>query len=105
MKTTSTKSRDTLVATEDDCMLNEIYPTDQLPNFYLGPKAQASAHSFKVGTSATGASDHIDIDTDEPPVTEDSLVFQSSIQQILGEIQSLSNQQIKLQSQVAVFQA
>ena len=36
IKTSISKNRDTLVAPEDDRMLNDIYPPDQLPDFRLG---------------------------------------------------------------------
>ena len=36
IKTSTSKSRDTLIAPEDDRMLNDIYTPDQLPDFRLG---------------------------------------------------------------------
>ncbi|KAH9724699.1 hypothetical protein KPL70_007586 [Citrus sinensis] len=36
IKTSNSKNRDTLIAPEDDRMLNDIYPSDQLPDFRLG---------------------------------------------------------------------
>lgn len=40
VKTTSSKYKDTLVAPEDDLMLNDIYPTDLLLNVRLGARPQ-----------------------------------------------------------------
>ncbi|KAH9725564.1 hypothetical protein KPL70_007924 [Citrus sinensis] len=37
IKTSTSKNRDTLIAPEDDHMLNDVYRPDQLPNFRLGP--------------------------------------------------------------------
>lgn len=39
VKMTTSKNCDTLVAFEDDRMLNNIYPYDQLSNFWLGARA------------------------------------------------------------------
>ena len=36
IKTPTSKNQDTLVALEDDRVLNDIYPPDQLPDFRLG---------------------------------------------------------------------
>ncbi|KAH9705438.1 hypothetical protein KPL70_011874 [Citrus sinensis] len=36
IKTKNSKNRDTLIAPEDDRMLNDVYPPDQLPDFRLG---------------------------------------------------------------------
>ncbi|KAH9781517.1 hypothetical protein KPL71_008504 [Citrus sinensis] len=36
IKTSNSKNRDTLIAPEDDRMLNDIYPPDQRPDFRLG---------------------------------------------------------------------
>ena len=36
IKTSNSKNQDTLIAPEDDRMLNDIYPPDQLPDFRLG---------------------------------------------------------------------
>ena len=38
VKTSTSKNLDTLIALEDDCMLNDIYPLDQLPDFRLGAR-------------------------------------------------------------------
>lgn len=36
IKTSNSKNQDTLVAREDDRMLNGVYPPNQLPDFSLG---------------------------------------------------------------------
>lgn len=75
VKTASTKNQDTLVAPKDDQMLNNIYLTDQLLDFHLGVRVQASAHPIEAGTSAARASKNIDINTDDPSVPEAPLAF------------------------------
>lgn len=66
VKNSYAKSHDTLVAVEDDQMLNDIYTADQLLNFYLGARAQAVAHPIKAKTSAAQ-----NVDMDVPPSTKE----------------------------------
>ncbi|KAH9667979.1 hypothetical protein KPL70_021252 [Citrus sinensis] len=46
IKTSNSKNRDTLIAPEDDRMLNDIYPPDQLPNFRLGAHPHPPCRRF-----------------------------------------------------------
>lgn len=41
VKTLSYRNEDTLVASEDDRILNDIYSEDELPNFWLGTRPHA----------------------------------------------------------------
>lgn len=73
MKTSSVKNRDTLVAFEDDRMLNDIYPADQLPNFWLGTIAQVLQPPVEPDFE-----EH-EINTDQPPTREDHIVPEVSL--------------------------
>lgn len=68
VKTSSVKNIDSLVAFEDDRMLNDIYPADQLPNFWLCTIAQV------LQPSAEPDFEEHEINTDQPPAREDYIV-------------------------------
>ena len=42
IKIKSSKNKDTLVAPDDNCMLNDVYSKDKLPDFRLGARLCAS---------------------------------------------------------------
>lgn len=70
VKTTLSKNQDTLVTLEDDQVLNEVYPTDQLPDFKLGARPQVPR--WAAAASANEAKEHEghDIDIDEFPINK-----------------------------------
>lgn len=46
IKVSTFKNRDTRVAPKDDCMLNDIYPPNQLLDFRLGARPPPSRRGF-----------------------------------------------------------
>ena len=64
-KTTSFKNEDTLFALEDDCMLNDVYSEDELPDFRLG----ARPHVLRRAAAPTAASAAASSQDDEPAET------------------------------------
>lgn len=83
-------------------MLNDIYLADQVSDFHLGARAQAVAHPTGVETSGTRAAD---MDTDKLFAPDEPSVFESSMQQVLDELWSLSVRHVQTQSQLNAFQA
>lgn len=93
VKTSSAKNHDTLVATEDDHMLNDNYLIGQLSDFHFGVRAHAIVYPTKAETSTVQVA-NMDIDepftSKEPPAPAGPLLSESLMQQILDDIQSLS---------------
>ena len=55
-KTTSSKNEDTLLAPEDDCMLNDVYSEDELPDFRLGARPRVPRKAAAPAASAAASS-------------------------------------------------
>ena len=54
-KTTSSKNEDTLLAPEDDRMLNDIYSKDELPDFRLGARPRVPRRAAAASAVASAA--------------------------------------------------
>ncbi|KAH9670243.1 hypothetical protein KPL70_016903 [Citrus sinensis] len=70
IKTSNSKNRDTLIAAEDDRMLNDIYPPDQLPDFRLGALPHLPRRHFVPRPPADSDPEEHAIDTDIPSSSE-----------------------------------
>ena len=93
-KTTSFKNEDTLIAPEDDRMLNDVYSEDELPDFRLGARPRAPRRA------ATAASSQ----DDEPAVPPAaSFASEDCFQQLFNKVDTLSQQQQQLQSNFVTF--
>ena len=88
------KNRDTLVALDNDRMLNDICSPDQLSNFRLGARPPPPRRGSMLQNPADSDFEKYKMDTDQPPALEDPTAPN-------GLILSLSRQQ--LQTQFVVF--
>ena len=70
IKTSNSKNRDTLIAPEDDRMLNDIYPPDQLPDFRLGALPHPPRRHFVPRPPADSDSEERAMDADIPSTSE-----------------------------------
>ena len=73
IKTKSSKNRDTLNAPDDDRMLNDVYPTDQLLDFRLGAHPPFSHRRSFPQPLADSNTEEREMDTDIPSTLEPSL--------------------------------
>ncbi|KAH9668399.1 hypothetical protein KPL70_021401 [Citrus sinensis] len=80
-KTTSSKNEDTLLAPEDDRMLNDVCSEDELPDFRLGARP-------RVPRRAAASQDDEPTETAVPPAA--SAVPEDSFQQLLDRVDALS---------------
>ena len=87
VKIPSFKNVDTLVASEDNRMLNDIY-FEELPDFRLGARPRAPRRAAAAPSQVEELVEH-----DEPLVSETPPISEGLMQQILSEICSLSLQQ------------
>ena len=69
-KTKNSKNRDTLIAPEDDQMLNDIYSLDQLPDFRLGAHHPPLHPRYVPQPSADSDTDERAMDPDQPSASE-----------------------------------
>lgn len=96
---TSSKNQDTLVATEDDRVVNNIYSADQLLNFLLRARPQVPQRTAAAQGLELKEHDEHDMDTNEPPIPN------SFMRQLSCEVRSLSKQQQQqLKTQFIAFQ-
>ncbi|KAH9669926.1 hypothetical protein KPL70_021986 [Citrus sinensis] len=70
IKTSNSKNRATLIAPEDDQMLNDIYPPDQLPDFRLGAHPHLPRRRFVPWPPADSDSEEHAMDADIPSSSE-----------------------------------
>ena len=73
IKTKNSKNQDTLIAPEDDRMLNDVYPPDKLLDFRLGAHHHPPRHRFVPRPPADSDSEEHAMDADissssEPPL-------------------------------------
>ena len=109
-KTTSSKNEDTLLAPEDNRMLNDIYFEDELPDFRLGTRprvprkaaaASAAAPAAASVTATASSQDDEPAETAVPPAA--STVPADRFQQLFDKVDFMSQQQQQLQSDFATF--
>ncbi|KAH9650254.1 hypothetical protein KPL70_026300 [Citrus sinensis] len=116
IKTSNAKNRDTLIAPEDDRMLNDIYRPDQLPDFRLGAHPHPPRRHFIPQPPADSDSEECAIDADipsssePPPAPEPSAVPEQpstsmpppapvqppasdAVQQLITDVQRISERQ------------
>ena len=79
IKTSNSKNRDTLIALEDDRMLNDVYPPDKLPDFILGAHPHPPCRRFVPRPPANSDSEERAMDADipsssEPPLAPEQLL-------------------------------
>ena len=72
IKTSNSKNQDTLVGSEDDRMLNDVYPPDQLPDFRLGAYPSPPRRRYVSQPPAYSDTEEREMNTDHPPVLEPS---------------------------------
>lgn len=99
---------------EDDRMLNDILFVDQLPDFRLGTRAQVSHPAAEVHPSIEPATEvhpstesvaeGYNMNTSEPSTPKEPPIPKDLMQQLLGEVRPISEQQSQLQSQFTGFQ-
>ncbi|KAH9649255.1 Integrase catalytic domain-containing protein [Citrus sinensis] len=70
IKTSNSKNRDTLIAPEDDRMLNDIYPPNQLPDFRLGAHPHPPRRRFVPRPPTDSDSEERAMDADIPSSSE-----------------------------------
>ncbi|KAH9696622.1 hypothetical protein KPL71_023234 [Citrus sinensis] len=107
-KTSSSKNEATLIAPEDDRMLNDVYSEDELPDFRLGAKpriprqpAAPAAPASPAAPAADAPQDDEPTETAVPPAA--SAVPEDRFQQLLDRVDALSQQQQQLRSDFATF--
>lgn len=115
IKTINSKNQDTLIAPEDDRMLNDIHPLDQLPDFRFGALPHPPRHHFVPRPPADSDPEEHAIDTDipsssePPPAPEPSAVPEQpsasmpppaivqpasdAVQQLITDVQRISERQ------------
>ena len=91
-KTTSSKNEVTLLAPEDDRMLNDVYSEDELPDFCLGARPRVPRRAAApVAPAAPAAASSQD---DEPAETAiplaASAILEDRFQQLLDRVDALS---------------
>lgn len=79
IKTSISKNQDTLIAPEDDRMLNDVYLPDQLLDFRLRTRLLLPRRGSVSQPPADSNSEEHEMDTDQPPA-------------LVGDVQSLSKQ-------------
>ncbi|KAH9750874.1 hypothetical protein KPL71_014049 [Citrus sinensis] len=93
-KTTSSKNEDTLLAPEDDRMLNDVYSEDELPDFRLGTRSrvprQAAAPAAPAAPEEATSQDDEPTETAIPPAA--SAIPEDRFQQLLNRVDALSQQ-------------
>ena len=70
IKTKNSKNRDTLIAPEDNQMLNDVYPPDKLPDFRLGAHPHPPRRRFVPRPPADSDSEERAMDADIPSSSE-----------------------------------
>jgi len=85
-KTTSSKNEDTLLAPEDDRMLNDVYSEDELPDFRLGARPRVPRRA--AAPAADAPQDDEPTETDVPPAA--STIPEDRFQQLLNRVDALS---------------
>ncbi|KAH9697929.1 hypothetical protein KPL71_023812 [Citrus sinensis] len=103
VKTTSSKNEDTLLASEDNSMLNDIYFADKLPNFRLGARPRVPHRATTTQAKEPKEKHERDLDTDVPLTFEDSSASEGLMQQILSQVRTLSLQPQQLASRLDSF--
>ena len=104
IKVTSSKNEDTLVAPDDNRMLNDIYSEDELPNFRLGARLRAPRRAAAASIAASSQDDE-PADPAKPTMPPAaSTILEDRIQQLFDRVDVLSQQQQQLQSGFATFQ-
>ena len=73
IKTKNSKNQDTLIAPEDDRMLNDVYPPDKLPDFRLGAHPHPLRCRFVLRPAADSDSEERAMDADIPSSFEPPL--------------------------------
>lgn len=101
-QTISSKNEDTLLAPEDDRMLNDVYSEDELPDFRLGARPRVPRRAAAPAAPEAAASqDDEPIETVVPPAA--SAVPEDRFQQLLDRVDALSQQQQLLRSDFVTF--
>ena len=72
-KTKNSKNRDTLIAPEDDQMLNDVYSPDQLPDFRLGAHHPPPHYRSVPQPSADSDTEERTMDIDQSSASEPPL--------------------------------
>lgn len=90
---TSSKNQDTLVAVEDDCVVNNIYNADQLLNFLLRARPQMARRTAVAQGLELEEHDEHDMDTNEPIFSNKPIIPNCFMRQLSSEVRSLSEQQ------------
>lgn len=73
-------------------MLNNVYLADQQPNFRLGARPQVPRWVAGAQTEETDQHERHEMDTDEYQVPKARPVSERVLQQLIGEVRSLSEQ-------------
>jgi len=107
-KTTSSKNEATLIAPEDDRMLNDVYSEDELPDFRLGARSRIPRQPAAPAAPASPAAPAADAPQDDEPTETAvppaaSAVPEARVQQLLDRVDALSQQQQQLRSDFATF--
>ena len=89
-KTPSSKNEDTLLAPEDDRMLNDVYSEDELPDFRLGARPRVPRWATAAAAAAASSQDDEPAEPAVPPAA--STVPADRIQQLFDKVDVLSQQ-------------
>ncbi|KAH9680417.1 hypothetical protein KPL71_026545 [Citrus sinensis] len=98
-KTTSSKNEDTLIAPEDNRMLNDVYSEDELPDFCLG--ARPCAPRRAAASAVASSQDDEPAEPAVPPAA--SSASEDNFQQLFDKVDTLSQQQQQLQFDFVTF--
>ena len=100
--TTSSKNKDTLLALEDDHMLNDVYSEDELLDIRLGARSRVLHRAAAPAAPAiTSSQDDEPAETAVLPAT--SVVPEDRFQQLFDKVDALSQQQQQLQYDFTTF--
>lgn len=103
VKAPSSKNWDTLIALEDDHVLKNIYPPYQLLHFWLGAKLAAPYRGSVAQPRVESDSEEHKMDVDQPPALKDPLISNGLMQQLIGDVRTLFEQQRQFYAQFAIY--
>ena len=86
IKVTSSKNEDTLVAPDDNRLLNDVYSEDELPDFCLGAKPRAPC---RAAAAAASSQDDEPVVPTVPPTA--SSAFEDRLQQLFDKVDALQS--------------
>ena len=92
VKTSTSKNLDTIVSLEDNRMLNNVYPPDQLPDFRIRARPPPPRRGSVSQPPTSSDSEEHEMDTYQPPAPEHPPTSGDLMQKLVSDVQNLSKQ-------------